>query len=337
MKLKRTKTKYDLVCIGDCTTDAFIKLKEASVHCDVNKENCQLCMPFATKIPYDSLEVIAAVGNSSNVAVGAARLGFKTAIITAVGGDRYGEDILDVYRKEGVSSEFVKINKQKPTNYHFVLNYGPERTILIKHNEYEYFDPRAVDKRTKWIYFSSMAENTIGFHDKVGEYLKRHPEIKVGFNPGTFQLRYGINKLKDIYRRTHVLFVNREEAAFVLGKKKLDVKPLFEGLHKLGPKIVVITDGPKGAYASDGINHYFMPIYPDPKPPVSRTGAGDAFSTGFLCAIMYGLTVYDALRWAPIESMNVVQHFGAQTGLFTKPQLLKALREAPKNYRPKLI
>ncbi len=337
LKLNHDRPKYDLVCIGDCTIDAFIKLKEASVHCDVNKENCQLCMPFATKIPYNSLEVIPAVGNSSNVAVGAARMGFKTAIITAVGGDRYGEDIAEVYRREGVSTEFVKVNKDKPTNYHFVLNYGPERTILIKHNDYEYFDPRAVDKKTKWVYFSSMAENTLPFHDKVGEYLKRHPEIKLGFNPGTFQLRYGTNKLKDIYRRTHVLFVNREEAAFILNKKKLDVGPLFDGLHKLGPKIVVITDGPKGAYASDGINRYFMPIYPDPRPPISRTGAGDAFSTGFLCAIMYGLTVYDALRWAPIESMNVVQHFGAQTGLFTKAQLLKALREAPKNYRPKLI
>ena len=307
------------------------------MHCDVNNEHCQLCMPFAEKIPYDSLEVVAAVGNSSNVAVGSARMGFKTAIITAVGGDRYGEDILEVYRKEGVSTEFVKVNKTKPTNYHFVLNYKAERTILIKHNEYEYLDPKIIDKKTKWLYFSSMAEHTLPFHDKMSGYLKRHPEIKLGFNPGTFQLRYGVNKLKDIYRRTYVLFANREEAAFMLKKRKLDVGPLFDGLHKLGPKIVVITDGPKGAYASDGINRYFMPIYPDPRPPISRTGAGDAFSTGFLCAIMYGLTVYDALRWAPIESMNVVQHFGAQTGLFNKAQLMKALRAAPKNYRPKLI
>ena len=89
----------------------------------------------------------------------------------------------------------------------------------------------------------------------------------MGFNPGTFQLRFGAEKLRDIYKHTYVLFVNREEAAFILHTKNEDVKTLFKGLHKLGPKVVVITDGPKGAYASDGINQYFMPPYPDPKPP----------------------------------------------------------------------
>ena len=67
-------------------------------------------------------------------------------------------------------------------------------------------------------------------------------------------------------------------------------------------------------------SRYFMPPYPDPKPPVSRTGAGDAFSTGFFCALIYGLPVHEALRWAPIESMHVVQFFGAQTGLLDKAE-----------------
>jgi sugar/nucleoside kinase (ribokinase family) len=105
----------------------------------------------------------------------------------------------------------------------------------------------------------------------------------------------------------------------------------------LGPKVVVITDGPAGAYASDGMNQYFMPPYPDPKPPISRTGAGDAFSTGFFCGLVYGLSIYDALRWAPIESMHVVQFFGAQTGLLSKPALIKLLKQSPKNYSPKRI
>ena len=113
--------KYDLVCVGDTVIDAFIQLHEASVHCDLNHERCQLCMSFATKIPYESLIVAPAVGNASNVAVGASRLGLRTAMLTAIGGDSYGEDILNVYRDEGVATEFVKINKGLPTNYHFVL------------------------------------------------------------------------------------------------------------------------------------------------------------------------------------------------------------------------
>ncbi len=332
------KQKYDLVCVGDVVIDAFIQLHEASVHCDLNHERCQLCMSFADKIPYESLYVAPAVGNASNVAVGASRLGLQTAILTSVGNDRYGEDIFDAYQKEGVASEFVKVNKGLPTNYHFVLTYQAERTILIKHQKYAYMDPRVLDKKTDWIYFSSIAEHTLPFHHKIAEYMKRHPEVRMGFNPGTFQLRFGADKLASIYKHTHVLFVNREEAELVTKKKEgTDLRVLFDLLHGLGPKIVLITDGPKGAYASDGTSRYFMPSYPDPKPPISRTGAGDAFSTGFLCALIYGLPIHEALRWAPIESMHVVQFFGAQTGLLTKPALKQLLKKAPKNYKPKTL
>jgi sugar/nucleoside kinase (ribokinase family) len=330
------KQKYDLVCVGDVVIDAFIQLHEASVHCDLNHENCQLCMSFADKIPYESLIVAPAVGNASNVAVGAARLGLNTAIVTAVGNDYYGQEVLNVYRKEGVATEFVKTNRGKPTNYHFVLTFKAERTILIRHEKFEYADPRVLDKKTDWIYFSSIAEHTLPFHHKVAAYLKRHPEVRMGFNPGTFQLRFGADKLKDIYKHTHVLFVNREEAEHIVKKKAgTDLRVLFEELHRLGPRIVVVTDGPKGAYACDGTSRYFMPPYPDPRPPISRTGAGDAFSTGFLCALIYGLPVSEALRWAPIESMHVVQFFGAQTGLLTKSNLKQLLKKAPKNYQPK--
>jgi sugar/nucleoside kinase (ribokinase family) len=218
-----------------------------------------------------------------------------------------------------------------------VLTFHAERTILIKHQKYEYTDPRRMDKKTDWIYFSSIAEHTLPFHHEVAEYLARHPDVRMGFNPGTFQLRFGADKLAGIYKRTHVLFVNREEAAIVLKKKTEDIPTLFSGLHKLGPKIVVITDGPNGAYASDGNSRYFMPPYPDPRPPISRTGAGDAFSTGFLCALIYGLPVQDALRWAPIESMHVVQYFGAQTGLLKKSALVALLKKAPKKYLPKAL
>src|SRR5581483_4837245 len=127
--------KYDLICIGDTVMDAFIKLHEATVTCDLNHEDCQLCMSFANKIPYESLTVVPAVGNASNVAVGASRLGLSSAIVTAIGNDHYGQEILERYRKEGVSPEFVRINKGKPTNYHFVLTYKAERTILIKHED----------------------------------------------------------------------------------------------------------------------------------------------------------------------------------------------------------
>lgn len=335
------KQKYDLISIGDCTIDAFIRLHDASVHCDLDHKNCQLCISYADKVPYEELIAVPAVGNASNLAVGTSRLGLRVAAFTAIGGDYFGEQIMEVYRREKVGREFVKVNKNAKTNYHFVLNFKAERTILIKHQEYHYHDPVKIGN-AEWIYFSSMAEHALSFHFKLGRYLKKHPTIKMGFNPGTFQLKLGAKKLKDIYRRTSVLFVNREEAQRILkinpstGSGQ-NVKTLFRGLHKLGPKIVAITDGPDGAYASDSEYQYQMPIYPDPAPPFERTGAGDAFSTGFMAALVYGLPVREALRWAPINSMSVVQYTGAQKGLLTKPKLLNLLKKAPRNYYPKSI
>jgi len=328
--------KHKLICIGDVVMDAFVVLEKASVHAHPDKEHLEICMPFADKVPYGSLQVVPADGNASNVAIGAKRMGIHTSILTSIGKDDYAKKILDWYRKEGVGTKYIKVNKGKPTNYNFILSYGPERTILIKHQDYEYYNPEHLGA-TDWIYFSSIGEHTLPFHKKVVEYLKKHPNVKMGFNPGTFQLQFGAKKLKEIYRHTHVLFVNREEAEEVSGIKHDDIKKLMHDLHAIGPKIVVITDGPDGAYASDGDSCYFMPPYPDPKPPISRTGAGDAFATGFLSALIYGLPISKALTWAPIESMHVVQFFGAQTGLLKKSALLKFLKSAPKTYKPKSI
>lgn len=336
--------KYDLIAIGDCTIDAFIKLHDASVHCDLDHKNCQLCLSFADKVPYESLTVVPAVGNASNVAVGSARLGLCSAAFTAIGEDFFGKQILDVYRRERVGREFVKINRSQQTNYHFVLNFKAERTILIKQNHYQYHDLKKI-RNVKWIYLSSLAGNNLQIHLELGKYLKKHPEIKIGFNPATFEMEMGAKKLSDIYKCTYVLFVNREEAQRILsakgglasGGKNQNVKILFRGLHRLGPQIVAITDGPDGAYASDGQNQYFISRYPDPKPPLERTGAGDAFSTGFMAALIYGYEVATALRWAPINSMSVVQEIGAQKGLLTKAQLLKLLKSAPKSYHSRKI
>jgi ribokinase len=108
-------------------------------------------------------------------------------------------------------------------------------------------------------------------------------------------------------------------------------------MHELGVNHVVITDGPNGAYASDGQQMLFMPIYPDPKPPYDRTGAGDAFASTRTAALSLGETLETALAWAPINSMNVSQYIGAQEGLVTKEKLNEFLQSAPEEYKAKAV
>jgi ribokinase len=175
------------------------------------------------------------------------------------------------------------------------------------------------------------------YHDQISAWLESHPTVKLAFQPGTFQIEAGTKRLKKLYERSEVLAVNREEAATISNGDHGNIDDLFAKLHALGPKIVLISDGPAGAYASDGTNRYKMPIYPDPKPPFERTGAGDAFTSTFVAALAKGADIQAALLWAPINSMSVVQKVGAQAGLLDEIQIEKFLREAPESYHPEKI
>lgn len=329
------KTNYDFIAIGDTVTDAFIRLDTQAAHIDIDKGAKEICLRFADKIPYKEVYVVPAVGNSANAMVAASRLGLKSALVSNIGNDYFGQECLDVLKKEGVATEFIKIHKDQKTNYHYVLWYEDDRTILIKHEEYGYELPDI--KSPRWIYFSSLGGNSLLFHERVGKYLHEHPEIKLAFQPGTFQIKLGKDALSDVYKRSEIFICNKEEAQRILGIDEPDIKKLLQMLRDTGPKIVVITDGVNGAYTYDGLETLFMRIYPDPKPPYERTGAGDAFSSTFVAALALGKDIRTALRWAPINSMSVVQQVGARAGLLTPPELEKYLASAPADYQPKII
>jgi ribokinase len=129
--------------------------------------------------------------------------------------------------------------------------------------------------------------------------------------------------------------MNREEAVDVTGASYDNLHELANALHSMGPKYVVITDGPKGSYASHDGKLVTIPNYPDPAPPLDRTGAGDAFASTIVAGLALGRDFETALTWAPINSMSVVQQMGAQAGLLTLPKLEEFLANAPADYEAK--
>ena len=328
--------KLDVIAIGDVVIDAFIKLIDDQAWVEDRDGKKVLCMDFGAKLPFDHDQVINAVGNAANAAVSFSRLGLKTGYVANIGDDQRGVDIARALKAEGVDTRFIHENPGKASNYHYVLWYKEERTILIKHEEYDYHWPRfRPNDVPRWVYFSSISEKAIDhYHDDVVEWLEDNPEVKLAFQPGTFQMEAGIDKLRKLYARSDVVALNREEASMVFNGNHEDVHDLLNKMHEVGIKIALVTDGPNGAYASDGNKRWSMPLYPDPAPPVDRTGAGDSFASTFTAALMKGADVPSALLWAPINSMNVVQHVGAQEGLLSEDQVDYYLRNAPKDYHP---
>jgi ribokinase len=324
----------DLVTIGDTAIDAFIRIKEASVHCGVNRDKCELCFAFASKVPYEFVSVVPAVGNAANVAVCASRLGLKTGIISNIGDDSNGKVCLQTLGNEGVNTSGIALQKDKETNYHFVLWFEDERTILTKHHDYDYaFLPFGTPR---WVYVTSLGAHAVEYQNQLLTYLKENPGIKVAFQPGTYQIKSGAESLAGFYERSDIFFCNKDEAKRILNKDG-EPETLIKGLRALGPKSVVMTDGPRGAYYADNKKILSMPIFPNPKPPLERTGAGDAFSGTFLSALILGKTPEEALRLAPVNSMSVVQEIGAQKGLLSMEKVEELLKSAPDSYIPKKL
>ena len=118
--------------------------------------------------------------------------------------------------------------------------------------------------------------------------------------------------------RTALLSLNKEEAQGWVGNVE-DPEELCKRLRKLGPKAVVLTDGPKGAYSHSDEGYFYIPQFPGPR--IESTGAGDSFTTAYIAALAYKKSHADALRWGPVNAGSVVQHVGPQTGLLTRAQL----------------
>jgi len=324
--------KLDFIGVGDIVTDAFIELRDAWIETDNPLKEKELCMKFGDKLPFNDVVVVPAVGNSPNATVSAHKLGLKAALVTNVGDDDFGKEQVKTLKQNGVNTKYVTIHKDKKSNYHYILRYGAERTILVKHTEFPYSFPN-ISPVPKFIYLSSLAENSLQYHLQIAEYLKKNPSVKLAFQPGTFQIKLGYEALTDLYKHTYIFFCNKEEARKILKTDESDIKILLTKIKELGPTIPVITDGPNGAFVLYENKTLFAPMYPDTKEPVDRTGAGDSFSSTITSALALGKPMEEALLWGPINSMSVVQQIGAQAGLLSQTQIEAYLKNAPTEYK----
>ncbi|MBV9159941.1 MAG: carbohydrate kinase family protein, partial [Candidatus Kaiserbacteria bacterium] len=301
-------------------------------NCDINNEHCMLCVRFGDKVPFEFNVLVPGVGNSANAAVACARLGLSAGLRVHVGADDRGNVCVDALKQNGVDTSLVVVEEGKLTNYHYVLWYESERTILVKHEDFAYTMPQ-LPTPPKWIYLSSLADHTLPYHQEIAKYVAENPAVRLAFQPGTFQIKLGVEALHDLYARTEIFFCNKEEAQTILKTQDHDVKALLEGVHALGPKIVVITDGRGGSYArEEGGRMWHAPMYPDPKPPLERTGAGDASASTTVAYLVKGLSLEESLLRGHINSMNVVQEIGAQKGLLTAEQIEEWYSKKPADF-----
>lgn len=332
MSEENTSHSPRILCVGDINTNAFIQLTEDHVGLETDEDGYKrISLELGGKLPYDGVDVLKVNECSPNAAVSLSRLGLKADLMSWVGGDEVGREMIDYLKQEGVGTETMVIDEDQKSNYHYVLRYGADRTKLQRFEDFSYQWTDPVEK-PDWLYLGVLGEDTWELHQSILQYLESNPDVKLVFQPGMYHLMWGAEKLADFYQRAEIVIMNREEAAQVTGQGRGDLAVLIQGLHDLGVTVAVVTDGADGAYASEGDGIKFMPNYPDIAPPFERTGAGDAFASTLTAALALGESLETALKWAPINSMNVVQKIGAQEGLQTRAQIVEWLEKAPADY-----
>lgn len=314
------KSKHDIISIGDPVIDSFLFVDDV----EVSKDGLHATINWGDKLPVQKFYKSVA-GNASNNAIGSSRLGLRAAYYCIVGDDVGGREIKHRMITEGVSTEYIFMDKSHGTNYHTVLSHGGERTIFVYHEHRTYHVPKFGS--SKWVYLTSMPEGFEVIYPGLAKYLDTY-KVKLAFNPGTYQLKAGVEVNKPILERTDLLSVNVEEAQRWVGDCGRDPEELCVRLRKLGPKAVALTDGRRGAYSHSDEGFYYVPEFPGKR--VEATGAGDSFTTAYVAALFYGKSHAEALRWGPVNAGSVVMHVGPLQGLLTRHAIESKLEHMPR-------
>jgi len=306
--------------------DIFLSIQENNIYTQINKTDHSLCFTYGEKIHVEHCEFLPG-GNACNVAVGLSRLGLPAALCAEIGDDEFSGKILKSVLKENIDTPLLIQTQSAASSFAVGIGYGGERTLFVEHVERKH-DFHFDDVQAKWVYLTSLGEEWKQAYSRVLDYVKSNG-AKLAFSPGTHQFEEeGHRGINEVLRVADILFVNKEEGEKIVGimNHESGIKELLLQLQKLGPKVVSITDGGNGSYAIDvhGVM-YFLPVFSNHV--IEKTGAGDAYASGFLSAIIAEKSVKEAMWWGGLNASSVIERVGAQPGLLTQNEIEQKLKE----------
>jgi ribokinase len=310
-----------ILTIGKATQDVFMASDEFDPHADGKATYTQL--PLGVKMEVRDV-TFATGGNASNVAVTFARQGLSTEYMWTLGYDPASETVLRDLDEEGVATNRVVRASHYQAGYSTILiATNGERTIL-NHRGIS-TDTKGTDldfeaiAEADWVYPSSLANGGVDLLRKIVDYAEKN-DTKVMLNPAGPELAKP-DKLKSLLESVEILCVNKEEMQQLVEGETLE--ELVRHALNYVP-VAIVSDGPNGVVASDGKTIVRAGMYEDVK-VIDRTGAGDAFASGFLSQWAQGKSLKDAIIFASANSTSVVMKIGAKPGILHKGAKLHSM------------
>lgn len=317
---------YDVITFGSATVDIFADTFDRKHLSKKQKDlryNHIISYEVGEKILIRELHM-AVGGGGTNTAVTFARFGLKTGFCGSIGQDSSAILVKDYLSKERI--DFLGCESKEKTGLSIVLDsIEHDRTILAykgANNSLSCVDTKDF-VGAKVFYFSSLLEKSFETHKKMLDFAEKHG-IKVAFNPSSYQAILGYKKLSSLLSKTDFLILNKEEAQDLLENTTPHVNDLLESIQskiRQSPGVVIITDGGNGAFSYDG--HEMLHVLPNKVKVVESTGAGDAFASGFMAALLYGKSVKEALSYGAANSESVISHYGAKETILTYKEVQK--------------
>lgn len=334
---------FDIITIGTATRDVFLSNPLFNIVRDpqhlkkigIPTGEAQ-CFALGGKIEI-AKPVFTTGGGAGNTAITFSRQGLKTATLVKLGKDESAKAILEEFKREKITP-FVVSSENASTAYSIILlASGGERTILVYRGASENLKIKEIpfgQLKTRWAY---IAPGKIPFETikEIFEYFIKNRTL-IAFNPSDYFLKMGIKKLKTLLNKSKVVILNREEAAGLVGVDYQKEKEIFKKFDKIVGGITVMTGDKKGVLVSDCCSIYQAGVFREKK-IIDRTGAGDAFGSGFIAGLIHkkekckkGLCGIDnieyALRLGSANAASVVEHIGTKEGILTKSSFEKSKR-----------
>jgi sugar/nucleoside kinase (ribokinase family) len=325
---------FDVVSLGDVVTDEFIHLPEGSVRVRVDEEGRWLEIPLGMKLIIEDDSLPATGGSAANAAVAMSRLGLRVRLASYLAHDQIGLDILSAMHGEDVGTGLIHVDSPSHTVRNFVLSFGGERTILVRHAEFNYHWEGLRDYEVPtWLYINSLGPDALTYQDELADWLDQYPNVRLAFQPGTFQLEAGTKRLARLYARAEVLLCSRAAAEAIAGASAADPVHVLDALLRLGASNVVVFDESGGAVAANDSERLKIEPFADSEPPLDLTGAGDAFASTMVAALIRGMPLREALRWPPVNFVATSRQFGTQSGLLRYDDLVSRLDAAQSEFK----
>lgn len=332
-----------VLCIGDSSINVFLQIPQSAENVTVDEVNRFMNFRLGSKTQLEK-EVVTFGGNALNVTVGLARQGIEVDFCSLVGNDIDGERVVQFLFNEGAELQqktgknllrFDNVKQQNvKTNIGYVINFKSERFLLIDTSEKQYnlnfLNP--LDLSSEWIFLSSVGPSYESFFQEL-LVLKREKGFKLVYNPSSNELKKPVETYIEMIKASDILFVNKKEAgkisAFPINSPNTsstssssavsspvsdgEMQVLLQKLYDLNKGVVVITDGVRGSFAYDGKTAYFE--VSSGTPAVEKTGAGDAYESGFLAEYLKTGDIQAAMKNGTANAGSVIKFIGATEGL----------------------